>query len=920
MLLLFLLLPFLGALLMPATVWLGQRTAAWLAGAVSLAGFVWLLWHAPWPGLDFSLSLPWMPAIGLAFSLRLDGLAFLFGLMITGIGALVVLYARYYLHHGDSRPRFYATLLLFMGAMLGVVLADNLLLLLVFWELTSLSSFLLIGYWHERTAARQGARMALTVTGLGGLALLAGVLILGDIADSFAVRDVIAARAAIIGDPRYPLALGLILLGAFTKSAQFPFHFWLPQAMAAPTPVSSYLHSATMVKAGVFLLARLYPALGHTDWWFALVAPVGLATLLVGAYFALYRDDIKGLLAYSTISHLGLITLLFGLDTELSAIAALFHIVNHATFKASLFMTAGIVDHEAGTRDMRVLGGLARYMPYTATLATVAACAMAGVPLLNGFLSKEMFYDQTLQAAPLGPSNLLLPALAWLGTAFSVAYSLRFVHAVFFRRSTAELPRIPHEPPRWMRIPVELLVLLCVAVGLAPHYTVDTVLRLAARSVVGETLPPFELALWHGINPPLIMSVLALLTGLALYRWMAPVGRIERTVPTQLGSRIFSHLQRRLLSLAGRLDRAMQHPGLRAYLLWLVLAALVAGWGGWWLADAQWMATGATWQQSSWGFLALAALAAVSALLAVWWRKRRVLALAAVGVTGLMVAWAFVQFSSPDLALTQVAIEVATSVLMLLALRWLPHASDSRPDPIPVRLRDAVLAVLAGAGMFGILLAVLGRPLEPISGFYLEHALSLGGGANVVNVILVDFRGYDTLGEVTVLALAGLLLAKLLEDYSLRTGPGPHDSLLLAIGARLLLPFALMVSLYLFLRGHQQPGGGFVAGLVTAAALVSQSLAFGLGWSHNRLRLHATYWSATGLLLALVTGLGSLGFDANFLTSSHGHLHLPLLGEIEWASAALFDLGVYLVVVGATMSMLGKLAGTQDPHAEKGSI
>jgi multicomponent K+:H+ antiporter subunit A len=334
-----------------------------------------------------------------------------------------------------------------MGAMLGIVLSENLLLLVLFWELTSLSSFLLVGYWYEQSDARQGARMALTVTGAGGLALLGGVLLLGHIAGSFELSVILESGAIVKDHPYYPIMLALILLGAFTKSAQFPFHFWLPHAMAAPTPVSAYLHSATMVKAGIFLLARLFPTLAGTELWFYTVTTVGAVTLTFGAYNALFKHDLKGLLAYSTISHLGLITMLFGLGTPLGELAGVFHILNHAIFKASLFMAVGIIDHECGTRDMRNINGLFKYMPYTAVLAMVAALSMAGVPLFNGFLSKEMFFGETLQRGMGDPAFWGLPLLATVAGAFAVAYSLRFIQDVFFNGEPVGLDRTPHEPP-----------------------------------------------------------------------------------------------------------------------------------------------------------------------------------------------------------------------------------------------------------------------------------------------------------------------------------------------------------------------------------------------------------------------------------------------------------------------------------------
>jgi multicomponent K+:H+ antiporter subunit A len=439
----------------------------------------------------------------------MDGLAWTFALVICAIGALVVLYARYYLSTEDPPARFFAYLLAFMGAMLGVVLADNLILLVVFWELTSLSSFLLIGFWTHRSDARQGARMALTVTGMGGLCLLGGVLVLGQIVGSYSLDVVLVSGALVRADPLYPVALVLILLGAFTKSAQFPFHFWLPHAMAAPTPVSAYLHSATMVKAGVFLLARLYPTLGGSDLWFYAVGGTGLVTMTFGAAVAIFQQDLKGLLAYSTISHLGLITFLFGLDSPLAVVAGLFHILNHATFKASLFMAVGIIDHEAGSRDMRQLNGLWHFMPITATLAMVASGAMAGVPLLNGFLSKEMFFSETIDLESHPLIELIVPVVATLAASLAVAYSIRFIHDVFFNGEPVGLAKTPHEPPRWLRIPVEVLAVVCLAVGIFPNWTVGPVLAVMVKGTLGVS-PPYSLALWHGFNIPLLMSSVAL--------------------------------------------------------------------------------------------------------------------------------------------------------------------------------------------------------------------------------------------------------------------------------------------------------------------------------------------------------------------------------------------------------------------------
>ena len=392
------LLPFLAAALPPLAIRHGRTACALTAGAASLAALALLLSLAPavWSGEPVRASIPWIPGLGLNFSFFVDGLGLFFAGLILVIGLLIIVYARFYLAAEDPMGRFYAYLLLFQGAMLGIVLSDNILLLAIFWELTSLSSFLLIGFWRHSPDARRGARMALIITGGGGLALIAGLLLLGSIAGTYEIHEIVTRGDIIRNSPLYLPALLLILTGAFAKSAQFPFHFWLPHAMAAPTPVSAYLHSATMVKAGVFLLARLWPALSGTDAWFLIVTGVGLTTMLVGAWIALFKDDLKAILAYSTVSHLGLMTMLLGFGTRTAATMAVFHILNHATFKAALFMSAGIVDHETGTRDVKRLGGLLKLMPISSALALVAAASMAGVPLLNGFLSKEMMLEAAL--------------------------------------------------------------------------------------------------------------------------------------------------------------------------------------------------------------------------------------------------------------------------------------------------------------------------------------------------------------------------------------------------------------------------------------------------------------------------------------------------------------------------------------------
>ena len=932
--------PFVGAALVALASRLGRSHTAWAAGAVTLASILWLTPSVPqiWPSSAASLpfggaaqiqQFDWMPALGLNLAFRLDGLALLFAGLILGIGLLIILYARYYLSERDSMGRFYSYLMLFMGSMLGIVLSENLIQLLIFWELTSLSSFLLISYWQHREEARQGARMALAVTGAGGFAMLGGFLLLGHIVGSYDLSVVLASGDLIRAHPLYVPTLVLILLGVFTKSAQFPFHFWLPHAMAAPTPVSAYLHSATMVKAGVFMLARLFPALSGTPEWFWLVSGAGLTTLLIGAYVALFKHDLKGLLAYSTLSHLGLITLLFGLSTPLAAVAGVFHIMNHATFKASLFMAAGIIDHETGTRDMRRLNGLWKFMPYTATLAMVAAAAMAGVPLLNGFLSKEMFFAEAVHIAEGHLGGWLLPALVTLAGALAVAYSIRFIHDVFFNGDPVDLPRTPHEPPRWMKVPVEILVGLCLVVGIAPALTVSPLLTVAAQSTLQTPLPDYHLTLWHGLNPALAMSLIALTGGALIYSLRRPLTAWHERYIDQLDARVaYNGLLDAVIALAGRVTRLIDTGSLQRQVFVLLLAAVVLGVSPWLTNEMP-----LTGNRNGLPLDPVSLLAAGTLIIAtfatVWWHQQRLIALITIGVVGLVVSLTFVKFSAPDLALTQLSVEIVTIVLLLLALYFLPQHSTPEKDQGRV-WRDAAIALIAGAGTAALAWAVLTRPYDTIAGYYLAQSVPGGGGSNVVNVILVDFRGFDTLGEITVLALAGLGIVAMLQNLHLpaptQDGNGrPWDRdaypTIMATLTQILLPLALLVAVFILLRGHNQPGGGFIAGLITAVALIVQYLANGAHWTHQRMPSGSHPLVAWGLGIATLTGLGSWWFGAPFLTSTHGHLHWPVVGGFELASAMAFDLGVFLVVVGATLMILLNLGSlhhtppkTRSPH------
>ncbi|MCJ8320409.1 MAG: monovalent cation/H+ antiporter subunit A [Colwellia sp.] len=870
-------------------------------------------------------TFTWIPLLGIDIAFRLDGLALLFVFMILVIGILVIFYARYYLSSNDSMPKLYAYLMLFMTAMLGIVISNNVIQLWFFWELTSISSFLLISYWWHKSEAREGAIMALTVTGAGGLALLAGLLLLGDIVGSYNLDVILASRDIIHAHAWYEVTLILILLGAFTKSAQFPFHFWLPHAMAAPTPVSAYLHSATMVKAGVFLLARFYPALAGTDIWFIIVSFTGLATLLFGAYVALFKHDLKGLLAYSTISHLGLITLLFGLDTKLAAVAAIFHIINHATFKASLFMATGIIDHETGTRDMRKLNGLWRFMPYTATLAMVAAASMAGVPLLNGFLSKEMFFAETLHQQLLGSMSWLIPILATIAGAFAVAYSARFIHDVFFNGDPIDLPKQPSEPPRYMRVPIEVLVALCLVVGVVPNFIVDDILTAASVAVLGGVVPEFKVALWHGFNLPLMMSAIAVSGGLLLYTQRRHLFKFHDSLPSLNAKKAFDKILFAVMKWSEGKINAIENGSLQRYITLMLLVVLL--FASWPLFEMSHLGGEKQLTPIDVHNAMGAALLMIGAFSTVIWYHSRVISLLMLSVVGLMVSIAFTRFSAPDLALTQLTVEVVTVILLMLALFFLPQHSPRESSSMRV-LRDIGISTGLGIVIASICYALVTRPLDSISEFFLANAKTGGGGTNVVNVILVDFRGFDTLGEICVLGIAALGIYKLLANLPLlipdrdsegRPWAKERYPMLLASISQSLLPLALLVSFYIFLRGHNLPGGGFIAGLVTAVAFILQYIAHGSNWIAERLTINYRKIIAAGIAIALFTGVGSWFFGRPFMTTWFEYFDIPLIGEIELASALIFDIGVYITVVGSTLMILASL-GQLTADEPKGEV
>ncbi|HSF11826.1 MAG TPA: monovalent cation/H+ antiporter subunit A [Erythrobacter sp.] len=915
-------LPFVAALAIAVLHDAGRAVHSGIAAGASAAGLALLASLAvPVIGGEVpSASWDWVPSLGLNLTLMVDPLGLMFAGLILGIGLLVVIFGHFYLYAGEATGRFFASLMLFQGAMLGIVIAGNVLLLLVFWELTSLSSFLLIGFWQHKAEARQGARMALAVTGGGGLALIGGMVLLGAIAGSFDLATILTRGDVVRASPFYPAALGLILLGCFTKSAQFPFHFWLPHAMAAPTPVSAYLHSATMVKAGVFLLARLWPVLAGTELYTVIVTSVGLVTMVFGALVALFRHDLKSILAYSTISQLGMLVMLLGFSLEAAALAAVFHILNHAAFKAALFMSAGIVEHETGTRDIRRLGGLAKAMPITALVATLVAASMAGLPPLGGFISKEMMLYETPEVALFG-LPWLVPVLATIGATFSVGYSLRLAWHLFFGEPREAEPfDRAHDPGVGMWAAPALLAALAVLLGLIPMALAAPLVGAVTAAVIGAPVPEFDLALWHGVNLALMLSALAVAGGaLLLWRHAALLAMWDRArLPD--AKRMFL----RTLAFADRWVRkalvATHSPSLQNMLLasFAVIIALViegAVTGGGLLSGARTGLVAPLPAIIAWVLLIAATAAVVND------SRNRFRVLIYVSVIGLVVSLAFAQLSAPDLALTQISVEVVTILLLLLALNLLPK-SPPLLSSAPRKWRDGALAVTGGVLVGGLAWAMLTRDPGPsIAAYHLAHAKSGGGGTNVVNVILVDFRAFDTLGEIIVLGIAGLGIFALLETTAVGAAGArlrawrdemPHSPerhpIMLVMASRIILPLTLTVGIYLFLRGHNQPGGGFIAALVVAVAFLVQYLAAGFVWSEKRRRFGEHQLIAWGVLVAMATGLGAMALGAKFLTSWFDYFSLPLIGKFELASAMLFDTGVFLTVFGAVMLALAQLS------------
>lgn len=731
---------------------LSGRHSGWVLALLPGALFVYFLGFIPEisSGGQVRFVYPWVPGLDIRLSFLVDGLSLLFALLISGIGFFIVSYAGRYLERHRDIGRFYVLILAFMGSMLGLVLADNLIALFVFWELTSITSYLLIGYNHEDARARYCALQGLFVTVGGGLALLAGFVMLGIAGGSFELSEILSAGGLQDHGWYLPILL-LVLAGAFTKSAQVPFHFWLPNAMAAPTPVSAYLHSATMVKAGVYLLARLNPGLGGTDAWLLILSLFGGVTMLTGVFLAARSTGVKQVLAYSTVMALGTLTMLIGVGTETAVIAAVTFLMAHSLYKGALFLVAGILDHEAGCKDFLQTGGLRRALPVTTFFAAVAALSLGGVIPLFGFIAKELMLEAVLEAPSVsGVLTALAVATAILGVLVAAVVGIK---PWFGAR--VETPRDPHEAPPAMLAGPAVLGSLGLIFGLAPMLPEGGVLAAAAGAVHGAPLDP-HLSLWHGVNAPLMISAASLLLGLLLYtqwgRFRAAFAWLDPVAGAIGPERQYDRAMAALVIVSDWQTRVLQNGYLRYYLLTILLMTLLMVGVSAQIFD---ISVGElTFHEVKLHEWVIAGVLLASAIVAVTIRSR-LGAVATLGVVGFAVALIYVLFSAPDVGITQVLVETLTVLLLVLVLFRLPGFLD-RSSPL-VRLRDAVLALAVGGMMTLLMLSILHTRLyDSISTYFVTQSVPGGHGRNIVNVILVDFRALDTLGEIFVLALAAV--------------------------------------------------------------------------------------------------------------------------------------------------------------------
>ncbi len=933
---------------------LTNTRAAWLLALMPLAAFLFLLFRLPpvLAGSGLIWRQAWMPSLDITATLYLDGLSMLFALLVSGIGTLVVIYSGYYFRGDAGAWRFLCYLLLFMTTMLGLVLAGDVITLFVFWEGTSVTSFLLIGYKTKDEEARRGAFKALFITGGGGIALLAGLLFMAVLAGGTDYATLLHRRDVLISTPLYPVVLGLIAFCAFTKSAQTPAHIWLPAAMVAPTPASAYLHSATMVKAGVYLLARLYPALGGTELWFAVLTVFGLLTMLTGAYLGLKQNDLKALLAYSTVSQLGAMVMLVGAETAVAFKAVIVGILAHALYKGALFLLVGIVDHETGTRDLRRLGGLRGTMPRTAIVTIPAALSMAGLPPLFGFLAKE-----TLLASVTHPQlppliGTLLTAAAVMAGALLLAQAGLLLSDVFFGR-----PRDPHihghEPPRGMLVAPAILTALSLILGLLPEpIPLATLIAVAAKAAYGATVK-VSLAIWAGITVPFVLSIVAVSLGGLIWGFRHPLRRRQEALwPWLRLDAVYEGVWQGLMGVA-RLSTRSQAGQLRRYLILMLLAltTMMLLWG-----DLPRPTTLGSEPLDDLTLLRVftLVLATGAAALSIF-LVRDFFAILALSVSGLGVAVIMALEPAPDVALVQIVVDLLSVVLLTLALAIIPREQRRRAWEFTFRqtrwglVRDGLIAGAGGVAIAILTLAALiARPRTSIvTPYYEANAKSLAGASDIVGAIIVDFRGFDTLIEILVFSLGGLGVFALLryatrrerrqaemllassagENPSLAPGTSElHDKLVMGIGgirpspfirmlAQVLLPLMMVVAIVQMMYGHEQAGDGFTAGVIISLIIAFWYVAFGYEETRRQLPwLQPFPLVGMALTLALGNGLVAAMLSGSFFGRvDYGQwLGLGLPRGFSFSSSFVFELAICLTVLGGVALMLAALGHPQD--------
>ncbi|ALE07336.1 cation:proton antiporter [Arthrobacter sp. ERGS1:01] len=953
------------------------RAAFYVLAAVPAGSFIWLLaqYGAVYSPTAISpvIDIPWIPVLDLNLTFRMDQLSWLMSLLVLGVGALVLAYcARYFKTADAGLGGFGAQLLAFAGVMFGLVTADNLILLFVFWELTTVLSYLLIGYARTRIAARRAALQALMVTTFGGLAMLVGLIMVGESAGTYSISGVLAKAPALVaatGTPGMVLDIGiaLILVGAVTKSALLPFHFWLPGAMAAPTPVSAYLHAAAMVKAGIYLVARLAPGFSGTEYWQVLITVLGLATMLVGGWRALRQHDLKLILAYGTVSQLGFLMLIVGLGSKEAALAGMAMVLAHGLFKAALFLVVGIIDHQSGTRDIRKLSGVFRSAPALGVVALIGAASMAGLPPLAGFVAKESVFAAFAANASYGPAGHLIGVVVLaglvLGSILTFAYSARFMWGGFARKP--ELSATPFKSVGWLFLGAPaLLSVLTLAYGLFPKPVEGWI---APYSALFPAYDPhaLHLSLWHGFTLPLALSAVVVVCGLALFlarrRFEAFQGKLPAVVDLERGYRQ-SIVVLDLVSIwvTGRTQR-----GSLFFYLVVILGTAIASIGAVLILTEQHWSDKTYFLDPGSPFQLVAAVVILVGAVAAARANKRFMAVLMVSVTGYGVALIFALQGAPDLALTQMLVETIILVAFVLAMRSLPPGLQERRAG-----SHKVLRMILGLG-FGAVMVVVGivamgsRIAVPVSLELPQLAYDGGGGLNVVNVTLVDIRAWDTFGEISVLAIAATGVASLIfvrgrgqrlaRAETVATGsigrigeegmsPSPvvelakrfadapgnpwlvagrtlapeRRSIIIEVVARLVFHSIIVLSIYLLLAGHNGTGGGFAGGLVAGLALTIRYLAGGRFELAEATRISAGTLLGLGLAAAALTGIAPLFFGGEIFQSAILTFDLPVFGHVKFVTSTLFDIGVYLVVVGLVVDVLRSLGSEIDQHEEDG--